>query len=391
MKICAVVAEFNIFHNGHAYLLNKLRLEGFTHIITIMSGNFVQRGEAAIVSKEARVHAALENGSDIVIELPTVNVLSCAEKYAFCAMSLIKHLGCVDTIAFGSETGDLKKLNLIKNALKNPLFSTYLKEELSTGVTFYLAREKAVCKILGDYEILLEIKKPNNILGIEYLKAIETLNLNCTAFTVKRLSNCESYTSASCIREMILKGNPNYKKYIPASSCKYISAEIGGNKAPVDFFSNDNVVLSKLRSMSLKEFSQLPDISEGLENRIHSMVNKCCFLKDLLSEIKTKRYALSRIRRIIICAFLGINNKISNLKTPYIRVLGANSKGFEIMKIMKKTATLPVITRYSDVLNSGEDLKYFFELESKFTDLYTILTPQILPCGLEKSFKLIKD
>ncbi len=391
MKICAVVSEFNVFHNGHAYLLSQLRLKGFTHIITVMSGNFVQRGEAAIVSKAARAKMALKGGCDLVVELPTVNVLVGAEKYAFGAMSLIKHIGCVDAIAFGSESGDLKQLILIKEAMKSPEFGELLKAQLDKGATFYAAREKALLEILKDEKVSKEIKTPNNILGIEYLKAIDALKLDVKMLTIKRLSDLKLYSSASRVREMILKNQPDYKMYIPEASYQCMRSELDNQAAPVEFFSNDKVIFSKLRRMNLSEFENLPDISEGLEHRVFKSVGKSSSLNDLLFDIKTKRYPLSRIRRIITCAFLGIDSKVSKLSTPYIRVLASNAKGFEILRKMKKTATLPIITRYNDILNQDVATKNFFELESKFTDLYNTLTPKILPCGLEKTFKLIKD
>ena len=275
--------------------------------------------------------------------------------------------------------------------MKSPEFGELLKAQLDKGATFYAAREKALLEILKDEKVSKEIKTPNNILGIEYLKAIDALKLDVKMLTIKRLSDLKLYSSASRVREMILKNQPDYKMYIPEASYQCMRSELDNQAAPVEFFSNDKVIFSKLRRMNLSEFENLPDISEGLEHRVFKSVGKSSSLNDLLFDIKTKRYPLSRIRRIITCAFLGIDSKVSKLSTPYIRVLASNAKGFEILRKMKKTATLPIITRYNDILNQDVATKNFFELESKFTDLYNTLTPKILPCGLEKTFKLIKD
>jgi len=388
MKICAIVAEFNIFHSGHAYLLNQIRLKGYSHIVVIMSGNFVQRGDAAIISKRARVKAALRSGADLVIELPTAKVVATAEKYAFSAVKLINCLGCVDAIAFGSESGSLKKLKTIKNALQDASFGEIIKENLKSGTTFSVARSRAVSKILNLPEIEKDIKMPNNILAIEYLKALDALNSNILPLTIKRFENSEKYLSASKLRELIFKNDESYKNYVPQVSRNMIEEEIKYQRAPVDFFSSDRAVIPKLRSLSLEEISRLPDISEGIENRIYKSIKNACSVREIIFKAKTKRYSLSRIRRIILCAFLGINSEIAAMPPKYIRILGTREKGLDILKKIKLFAKLPIVSKYSDALKFSKTL---FDLESQYTDLYHSLTPKIFPCGLEKQFKLIKD
>ena len=381
MKICAVVAEFNPFHNGHAYLLEKIRNSGCSHIVVIMSGNYVQRGEVAIFPKDARAKAALQMGANLVIELPTVKVLATAEKYAFSALSIIKKLGSqIDSIAFGTETENFENLIKIKEILGTELFKKEVKLQLEKGLSFAVCRENAVRNISKNLELAGEIKKPNNILAVEYLKAMDKLGMRLDCLPVKRMEVPGRYFSASKLREMITQGNLDFKSYIPEK------VKFNAN-LKVPYFEMGREIICKLRSLEKSDFANLPDVSEGLENRIYSAVKKACSLPELLELAKTKRYTMARIKRIILCAFLGINSSLSNAEIPYIRVLGSDKKGFEILK----NVNFPVLTRYSDVLKLGSNAQEFFELENKFTNIYYSLTGEILPCEKEKTFKMIRN
>lgn len=391
MKICAIIAEFNPFHNGHAYLIDKVRSCGYTHVIVVMSGNFVQRGEPAIISKEIRAKIALNSGANLVIELPTVKTTLTAEKYAFSAIELISHIRRVDTLVFGSESGSIKDLNNIKNYIySNNIFDEKLKNYLSSGMTFAKAREKSIYDISGNCDISSAIKTPNNILGVEYLKAIDKINMSIECLTFERTKNLDNIKSATEIRNMIINNDPNYKKYITYNSYKEISNAIKEKLAPVNMLFMDRVIISKLRGLTLEEISKLPDISEGLENRIYNSIKESCSLEELLFKIKTKRYTMSRIKRIILNAFLGINSEMTLKPIEYIKILATDSKGLEILKKMKNSTSVPILTRYSELNNMSNEAKIFFEMESSFTDIYNTLTPQILPCEMEKKFRLIK-
>lgn len=381
MKICAVVAEFNPFHNGHAYLLEKIRNSGYSHIVVIMSGNYVQRGEAAIFPKDARAKAALQMGANLVIELPTVKVLATAEKYAFSALNIIKKLGSqIDSIAFGTETENFENLIKIKEILKTEIFRKEVKLQLEKGLSFAVCRENAVKNISKNSELASEIKNPNNILAVEYLKAMDELGMSLECLPVKRMEVPGRYFSASKLREMIVQGNLDFKNYIPE--------KIDFNTdLKVSYFEMSREIICKLRSLERSDFASLPDVSEGLENRIYSAVKKACSLDELLELSKTKRYAMARIKRIILCAFLGINSDTASAELPYIKVLGSDKKGFEILK----NVDFPVVTRYSDVLKLGSSAQKFFELENKFTNLYYTLSSEILPCEKEKTFKMIRN
>ena len=381
MKICAVVAEFNPFHNGHAYLLEKIRSSGYSHIVVVMSGNYVQRGEAAIFPKDARAKAALQMGANLVIELPTVKVLATAEKYAFSALSVIKKFGNqINALAFGTETENFENLVEIKEILGTELFKKEVKLQLEKGLSFAVCRENAVRNISKKPCIANEIKNPNNILAVEYLKAMDKLGMSLDCLPVKRMEVPGKYFSASKLRERIIQENLDFKNYIPEK------LDFNTN-LKASYFEMGREIICKLRSLEKSDFARLPDVSEGLENRIRSAVKKACSLPELLEFAKTKRYAMARIKRIILCAFLGIDSNIASAEIPYVRVLGSDKKGFEILKNVDS----PVVTRYSDVLKLGSDAQNFFELENKFTNIYYSLTNEILPCEKEKTFKMIRN
>ena len=381
MKICAVVAEFNPFHNGHAYLLEKIRSSGYSHIVVVMSGNYVQRGEAAIFPKDARAKAALQMGANLVIELPTVKVLATAEKYAFSALSVIKKLGNqINALAFGTETENFENLVEIKEILGTELFKKEVKLQLEKGLSFAVCRENAVRNISKKPCIANEIKNPNNILAVEYLKAMDKLGMSLDCLPVKLMEVPGKYFSASKLREMIIQENLDFKNYIPEK------LDFNTN-LKASYFEMGREIICKLRSLEKSDFARLPDVSEGLENRIRSAVKKACSLPELLEFVKTKRYAMARIKRIILCAFLGIDSNMASAEIPYVRVLGSDKRGFEILKNVDS----PVVTRYSDVLKLGSDAQNFFELENKFTNIYYSLTKEILPCEKEKTFKMIRN
>lgn len=381
MKICAVVAEFNPFHNGHAYLLEKIRSSGYSHIVVVMSGNYVQRGEAAIFPKDARAKAALQMGANLVIELPTVKVLATAEKYAFSALSVIKKLGNqINALAFGTETENFENLVEIKEILGTELFKKEVKLQLEKGFSFAVCRENAVRNISKKPCIANEIKNPNNILAVEYLKAMDKLGMSLDCLPVKRMEVPGKYFSASKLRKMIIQENLDFKNYIPEKLNFNINLK-------ASYFEMGGEIICKLRSLEKSDFARLPDVSEGLENRIRSAVKKACSFPELLEFAKTKRYAMARIKRIILCAFLGIDSNMASAEIPYVRVLGSDKKGFEILKNVDS----PVVTRYSDVLKLGSDAQNFFELENKFTNIYYSLTKEILPCEKEKTFKMIRN
>ena len=376
MKVSSLICEYNPFHNGHKYMIDKMRENGCEYIIACMSGNFTQRGDFAVFDKYSRTKTALRNGIDLVIELPVIYSCATAEKFAFGGVYILNALGCVSEIYFGSECGNVEILKNTADILQLPDISEKIKKYLSLGQTFAKARENAVAEIDGlSAEIL---QSPNNILGIEYIKALNKINSPILPKTIQRvgsvhdsLTAVENTASATLIRKLIYEKNPEFQKYIPSPNFSEIH----------DFKKLETAVLYKLRMMSLEDFKNLPDISEGLENRLHSAVRNGISTEEILSLAKTKRYTLARLRRILLYAFLGIKQSDCNILPRYIKILGFSRNGKHILRTMRETANLPVIMRYSDIKKLSPTAQYLYSLESRCDDIYALSGEKIIPCG----------
>jgi len=381
MKILGIVAEYNPFHNGHLYHLQKsLEYTSADATITVMSGNFIQRGEPALLDKFTRADIAIKNGIDLVIELPLYYSVSTAENFAFGAIKLLSECE-IDYLSFGAENGNLEKLKGIASLLNNEpqSYSLELKNQLESGISYPEARANAVSKILGISNNILN--KSNNILAIEYLKALDIINPNIEPILIDRVDSgyhdTDSNTnilSATGIREK-LKNNEDIDLYLPDETLKNIASPI--------FLENfENNIMYALRRMNLENIKELPDVTEGLENRIFYALSESKNLNELLNNIKTKRYPMTRIKRILISALLDMS-KI-NLTTfnksggpQYIRVLSFNEKGREILSKISKTSSIPIVTSVNKFLeNATEIQKEMLFADILATNIYTLATKE---------------
>ena len=376
LNVFGTIAEYNPFHNGHKYHLDEMRTSGATHIVVAMSGNFVQRGECAVYPKHYRAKAALENGADLVIEIPSYFSVSTAETFAMAGITLLDAIG-VNTLSFGSECGDIDKIKKIAEKVSTDDFEKILSEKLSCGRTYAASFEEALREISEDLADI--IKKPNNILGVEYVKAINKINSKIIPTTIKRAfvehddeTVKDDFISASQLRQLI-KNAEDVVKFMPSSI----------NTQPRFIEQFEDMILYKLRTMSVEDISRLPDVSEGLENRIYSAIKDSRSLQELFDNIKSKRYTHARIRRIIMSAFLGFEKNMFS-KPEYIRVLGFNEKGREILRAARNTAKLPVIMRYSNVT---DDIRGLFDIESRCTDIYSLATGDV--CSKEMTDNIV--
>lgn len=347
-----IICEFNPFHKGHKHLIDTIKA-GNNNIICVMSGNFVQRGEFAVYNKFERTKEALKNGADLVIELPCTYSLMSAQGFAQNAVRILEATNCADALAFGAECNDVNSLKAVADEIKSK--DNEIREELKKGISYPAARKNVIDSALLD--------TPNNILAIEY---INSTKLPCKA--VKRIgmghdSNDSDY-SASAIRRTL--------------SCDDICTLKNCERA----------VLAKLRTMKKEDFLQIEDVSEGLENRLINAVKTASTLEEIYDNTKTKRYTHSRIRRIILKSYLGITREYT-FDAPYIRILGFNAKGKEILSKMKKCADLPIISRYADIKKSDKNSQKLFELECRCTDLYNLGYKNILPCSTEQTSKIV--
>lgn len=390
MKIAGIAAEYNPFHNGHAHHIARTRDEdggGATHIVAVMSGCFTQRGEPAMLPEGDRVRMALAGGADLVIGLPLPWSLASAEGFAFGMVSALDALGCVDIISFGSESGDIAALQKAADCLSTDRFAQLLRYHLDYGISFPEARQRAVQEIAGNRTAEL-FSSPNNTLGIEYLKALHRLDSPIVPYTIPRFGagHDETYplgdtASASYIRTLAQAGRlVAAAPFLPAASMEILSAAAAQGHCPADVRLLERAVLAKLRRMSREELAKLPGISEGIENRLYEAVSTAGTLEELESRVKTKRYPLTRIRRLIWSAFLDIPAGWEGRTPPYLRVLGMNGRGREILSAAK-AAKVPLLTRVSQRSLLGKEADGLYALEARAVDLYALALPTPLPCG----------
>lgn len=398
MRISAIVCEYNPFHNGHKYQIEQICKKGTTHIVAIMSGNFTQRGIPSIISKHKKAEIALKNGCDLIIELPVAYSISSAENFALGAVFIANSFNCINFLSFGCENNNLNELRKVAKIVILPKVMELTKKYLKQGMSFATARCNAIKMLLGEASANL-ISTPNNILAVEYLKSLNLLNSSILPLPILRKNcqyNCDvtvkNFANSTLLRNMMLKNDKNLKNFMPQNAYEILEKELEYGFAPAKISNCERAILAKLRGMIPTEFLQFSDVSEGLENRIYNAVQSSTSLEELYAQIKTKRYTQLRIQRIILSVFLGINKTILEFLPPYIKVLGFNKKGLEILKIAKNTATLPIITNVSDIkkLKNNNVVQTFFELESRAFDLYNLMLPKIQKCGFEASNQVIK-
>lgn len=395
-QIAAIVSEYNPFHNGHVYHIQETRKLGATHIVAVMSGDFVQRGAPAILSKWARAEMALRAGVDLVVELLLPWAMATAERFAFGAMSLIEDMGCVDFISFGSEIGDISSLIDAARMVDSPRLSDPLHRFLEQGMTYAKARELAMKQVFGNEPAQL-LRAPNNILGIEYLRALKKLNSSVSARTVGRVGVSHdqigvagSYASASQIREFIQLGSwEDSLSYLPPDTIAILQREQGLGYAPASLSNLERAILTTLRTMNENQFRRIPDVREGLEYRIVKAVKQSCSLDEVIKNIKTKRYTHARIRRIILSAYLNLTTERIPDKPPYFRILGIGKNGAAILNAMKRRAALPILVRAKDSRKFDEKALSLWHLEGAASDLYGLSTPVVRPCGLNATTQVI--
>ncbi len=387
LSVTGIIAEFNPLHTGHELLLKKAKEQGTA--VAVISGNFVQRGDLAITEKRIRARAALLSGADLVLEMPVPYSMSTAQNFALGGVTALKAVGC-DTLLFGSESGDIAELKAACGILKTKEYSQRLNAYLNTGITFAAAREKAACD-LGLKEGILS--GANNNLAIEYITAAENIGADFRFQTLKRQGASHDsaeasggYASASLLRERILAGDREFcKDYIPEKVFPFFTPE---NTA--DIRRIENAVLAVLRTRTPYELKNLPDISEGIENKLFSEIKVAISLEDLYNRIKVKRYTLARIRRLVLSAFIGLDGTFFMKPPPYVRVLGFNERGMALLKERASSSDIPVVTRVSEIKSLTAPALKLFETESMATDLFSLALPKPAPCGLEYTAKIIK-
>lgn len=385
--VFGVIAEFNPFHNGHAYLLSKAKQLGATHCVAVMSGNFVQRAQPAITEKRVRAHMALQEGADLVLELPLPYATATAQQFATGAVALLRHTGVVTHLLFGSESGKIEPLSALSQQLESQALQQALTDYLKQGHSFAHARGLAVEELYGK-QAASTLASPNNILALEYLAAARALSWQVTPVTIPRKGvdhdstlPRQGFASASFLRQQ--KELDQLTPYLPSSTVTILNKAKKEGLYPVLPEALELAVLAQLRRMTPKEFETLPDLSEGIENRLEAAVRKSTSLEELYQEIKTKRYPLSRVRRLVLSAFLSLEQRDVITPPPYLRILGFTPAGRELLSDMKESATLPFSHSLSVLAETSPMAARFALLEERSTDLYTLALPTPRPCGYE--------
>lgn len=397
MNITGLITEYNPLHKGHIYHIQSSKeITNCDGIVCVMSGNFVQRGNPAIIDKWSRAKAALECGIDLVIELPLIYSLASAEFFAFGAISLLDSLGIVNNICFGSESGNIEEIMKISEILNREPdeFKHLLKYYLEQGLSYPLCRHNALNQILKyDVDINNILKSSNNILAIEYCKSLLKLKSPITPYTIKRLGSSyndnnltNTFTSATSIRNYLKDTNNigQLKEFMPIQSFNMISKNFKNGSLT---FEDSIFKYIKYKACTyINTLSNISDASEGLHNKIYKSLISCNSYEELITCIKSKRYSQTRINRILCQYFIGLDqlgssqmNQLRKSKAPYARVLGFNETGIKILKQMKDTSSIPVYIKLP------RNLDPILNLDILSTKAYSIINKNISP---DSDFKI---
>lgn len=397
MKTYGIICEYNPFHNGHIYQIEETRKHGADHIVAIMSGNYVQRGDVAIVDKFKRAQIAVNHGADLVVELPVTYSLASAEMFARAGVMMLASLGCVDGISFGSECGDIDLLKNAAAATFSAATPEKIKPLLEQGMPYPEAVQQSILQEHGPI-IAGVFDSPNNTLAVEYLRAMKTLGIeNMDAFTVKRTAAHDSdetsdiYASGSKLREMIEDGE-DIGKFVPEDMAAAIAEY--DDKEHLAYFDNlERELMYILRTVIPQFVAEIPDVAQGLENRIVQAGRSASSLDSFMDIVGTKRYTQAKFRRILLNMYIGIRKTDLQIPPAYGRVLAFNEKGAEILKAAseqeKGKFTIPFSTGIKELIDMKvPQIMRQAELTCRSSDLYMLASREIRPCASDFTSKV---
>lgn len=417
MKTYGIICEYNPFHNGHIYQIEETRKHGADHIVCIMSGNYVQRGDVAVIDKFERAKIAVNNGADLVIEMPVAYSLASAEFFARAGVMMLAALGCVNGISFGSECGDIE-------LLKNAAMATFtagtpdkLKPYMEQGMNFPEALQASISALHGPI-IGSVFDSPNNTLGVEYLRAMKVLGVDFDAFTVKRtgvshdsLETSDKYASGTKLREMIENGE-DISAFVPEDMAKAI--EKYDEEDHIAYFDNlERELLFVLRSLTPRMIAEVPDIAQGVENRIAQMGKAANSIEEFLRMVDTKRYTQAKFRRALLNMYIGVKKNDLLIPPAFGRILAFNEKGTEIIKAAAANAEaanerikaaggdpakadpmdkypIPFSSSLKDLADKFKvpQLIRQAELTCRSSDLYMLASRDVRPCASDFTAKI---
>ena len=398
MKISGIICEYNPFHNGHLHHIRETRKNGATHIVAVMSGNFVQRGDTAVMDKLERARLAVRSGADLVIELPVQYSLSSAEKFAEGSVWLLNSLGVVDEISFGSECGDIEKLIKALAVIEKAAVSRAedIRRIMEKGYTYPRALSSVINGINESIADIIE--EPNNMLAIEYLRALKKFSSEIKPFTIKRntvghdaMTAANEFASGSYIRGKIGLGNnmDQIRNFTTPIWSDAISKAVG-NGSISNLSRLERILLYKLRTTPAEEIAKINDVGQGLENRIYN-ARMSGSLDELLFTVKTKRYTMARIRRILLSLLIGITKEDMKYLPTYGRILAINERGQEILAAAKGKACLPYATSIAKLSQLNSVSNHFAELEIRASDIYGLSLETVTSAQKDYRAKIMID
>lgn len=359
--VVGVIVEYNPFHNGHLYHLRQaVNVTSADAVVAVMSGNFLQRGEPALIDKWTRAEMALRGGADLVMELPVVYACQPAEWFAFGAVSILEATGIVDALCFGSESGELSELKTAARTMmsESDAFREELHHHLKKGWSYPRAYGHTLQKL--NPHLPVEFAQPNNMLGLHYLAALTQLNSRIEPFTIRREKAAYHQTrpaegsiaSATAIRQAWFETNnlQTIQPYVPATTFRLLEAYTAKGIPPLTWELFHQALVAKLLSMTTAELKEYYGIDEGLEFRLLRQLPHAETIHAYLSAVKTKRYTWNRLQRSLVSILLGWRKADVNpsqlAKGPaYLRILGFTDRGRLLLQQMRETSSLPVLTR----------------------------------------------
>lgn len=388
MKVVGIIAEYNPIHNGHLYHIQKAKqVTNSDYCIVVMSGGFTQAGNIAIYDKFSRAKIATKNGADLVIELPSIYATSSAEHFAFGGINILDKLNIVDNICFGSECNNINLLSAVSDIFiqKDKQIWKKINENLKNGISFASARSNALTKYLTEDQICI-LSKPNNILGLEYLKNLKLLNSKIEPFIVKRKSsnfneillnsNDDNFTSATSIRNCIKENKIEIlKKYVPIETYNLITTKKASFND--DLFS---ILKYKIISSNVNDLEKINEVTEGLEYKIIKELNNSSNYEELSKNIKSKRYQLSKIKRMLINILLNITKDdflyAKENKIAYAHILSCSDKGKDLLSKISQNSDIELITSINEKIldNISKDTRKYLNYDILASNIHSVVT-----------------
>ncbi|MBQ2265523.1 MAG: nucleotidyltransferase family protein [Oscillospiraceae bacterium] len=397
MKVSGIICEYNPLHNGHVHHIRQTRANGATHIVGVMSGNFVQRGDTAILNKFDRAKLAVNAGVDLVIELPVAFSAASAELFATGAVSILHNLGIVDELSFGSSCGDQECLELLAEASMSTTehYRDRIRDRMRDGDSYPAAVWEIVRQRYGN-KVAGMMLDPNNVLAIEYMKAMYKLDAKFKPFTIQRqcvlhdsLTPNEMYASASFIRKSIMDGDPSYLDYIPRYTAQLLTRRIREGRT-ADVRRLERPMLYRIRNITPEELMELPDVNQSLQNRILAAKNASSW-EELLAAVKTKCYTMSRIRRILMAALIGIHREDQKYYPPYARVIAFNERGMELLSAAKKKSSIQIGTSLAKLSETSRLAESFVRLEERASNVYGLAVEDMFSAEQDFRAKIVPE